>query len=361
MSLAFRDHTKDPGAWANDLGISRAAIDVYLASDVIDLHIDSFIWTRIFGYDLTQRHDHGLFGARFYSQSDLPRLREAKVTGGIWVITTNPFRPAVERERVFVDNLAKLKAILESCPADVAIVRNVREYEAARAVGKHAAWIGIQGGNALDLRPESLDLIEDGLVVRVTLVHLSTSSLGGTSSPYGKRRREDEGLSRAGKDYVERLNAKRIFVDLAHISRRGFFDAVAVHDKSQPLIVTHTGIAGAFEHWRNVDDQQLRAIADTGGTVGVMYQSSFLGDPLLGGRASRIVDHLGHIVDMVGEDYASLGSDWDGAIVTPRDMPTVLELPRIVQIMLDRGFSPERVKKILGKNFLRALALLRGS
>ena len=357
--LAFEDHARDPAAWAKSLDVSREAIDLYLDSDVIDLHIDSFIWTRIFGYDLTRRHDHGVFGARFYSQSDLPRIREARVTGGIWVITTNPFRPAVERERIFVDNLAKLRAILESCPADVAIVRNVREYEAARAAGKHAAWIGIQGGNALDHRPESLDLIPDGLVVRITLVHLSTSALGGTSAPYGKHGK-DEGLSRAGKEYVERLNAKRIFVDLAHISRRGFFDVVEVHDPSQPLIVTHTGITGAFEHWRNVDDHQLRAIADTGGTVGVMYQSSFLGDAMLGGKASRIVDHLAHIVETVGEDHASLGSDWDGAIVTPRDMPTVLELPRVVQIMLDRGFGTERIRKILGKNFLRSLALLRG-
>jgi membrane dipeptidase len=357
--LVYEDHAKDPQRWAQGLGISREAIEVYLASDVIDLHIDSFIWTRIFGYDLTKRHDSGLLNARFYSQSDLPRLREARITGGVWVITSNPLRPAVVRARVFVDNLRQLRAILESCPADVAIARNVAEYERARAAGKHAAFFGVQGGNALDRDADALDLIEDDLVVRITLVHLSTSKLGRTSSPLaflGK----NEGLSDAGKDYVRRLNAKKIFVDLAHINRRGFFDAVAVHDKTQPLIVTHTGIAGVFRHWRNVDDEQLRAIADTGGTIGVMYQSSFLGDSNAGGRATSIVDHLEHIVKTVGEDYASLGSDWDGAIITPRDMPTVLELPKIVQIMLDRGWKAERIQKILGKNFLRALKLLRG-
>src|SRR6187399_2995229 len=86
------DHREDPGAWARELGISREAVELYLASDVIDLHIDSFIWTRIVGYDLTKRHGHGLLGARIYSQVDLPRIREACVTGGTWVITTNPFR-----------------------------------------------------------------------------------------------------------------------------------------------------------------------------------------------------------------------------------------------------------------------------
>jgi membrane dipeptidase len=113
-------------------------------------------------------------------------------------------------------------------------------------------------------------------------------------------------------------------------------------------------------HWRNIDDEQLRAIADTGGTVGIMYQSTFLGDNWFGGRASRIVDHLEHIVKVVGDDFASLGSDWDGMINPPRDMPTCLELPRLVQLMLERRWSAERIRKILGGNFLRVVEELRG-
>jgi membrane dipeptidase len=112
-------------------------------------------------------------------------------------------------------------------------------------------------------------------------------------------------------------------------------------------------------HWRNLDDTQLRAIAATGGVVGIIYQSSFLGDPLLRGRAVSIVDHLQHVIDVIGEDHAALGSDWDGAIFTPRDMPTCLELPRLVALMLARGWSSDRIQKILGGNFLRALAAMR--
>jgi membrane dipeptidase len=114
------------------------------------------------------------------------------------------------------------------------------------------------------------------------------------------------------------------------------------------------------EHWRNLDDDQLRAIAKSGGTIGVMYQSSFLGDPLWAGRAESIVRHLEHIVNTVGEDFASLGSDWDGAIVPPRDLRTCLELPRLVELMLKRGFTAERISKILGQNFLRVVTALRG-
>ena len=235
-------------------------------------------------------------------------------------------------------------------------MRDAAGYRRAVSAGKHAAFLGIQGGNALDA-PGALDAL-DSRIVRVTLVHLSTSSLGVTSSPL--KLRCGGGLTDAGRSYVEALDAKRIFVDLAHIDRRGFFDAVVAHDRSLPLIVTHTGVSGVSPHWRNLDDEQLRAIADTGGTVGVMYQSSFLGEPFFGGRARAIADHLVHIVKTVGDDHASLGSDWDGAIVPPRDMPTCLELPRIVQLLLDRKVSPESIQKILGGNFLRALGLLRG-
>ena len=371
--LQFVDHLREPARWATSLGISREAIDTYLASDVIDLHIDSFIWSRIFRYDLTKRHGHGLFGARFYSQVDLPRLREARVTGGIWSITTNPFQPSSRRAGEFHDNLIALRAIFARCPDDVAVVRDVRGYRAALAAGKHAAFLGIQGGNALDRDDAALDLLGDD-VLRVTLVHLSTSSLGVTSSPLsamgsamgsamsagGAGGTGHDGLTDAGREYVKKLDARRVFVDLAHISRRGFFDAVAAHDKSLPLIVTHTGIAAVHPHWRNLDDDQLRAIADTGGTIGVMYQSSFLGDPLLGGKLSSIVDHLAHIVKVVGEDHASLGSDWDGMIIPPRDMPTCLELPRLAEEMLRRGWKAARIAKVLGGNFLRTLALLRG-
>lgn len=354
--LDYRDHRRDPAAWARALEISTEAVELYLASDIIDLHIDSFIWTRVAGYDLLARHGHGAFGARFYSQVDVPRIREAQISGGIWSITTNPLRPRQDRADTFATNLAQLKDILAAAPDDIVHVKTFADYQRARSRGVHAAFFGIQGGNALDRDLDAIDLASDD-ILRITLVHLSTSPLGTTSSPLG---RGDGALTSFGKDYVRKLNERRIFVDLAHINRRGFFDAASVHDKSQPLICTHTGVAGVTEHWRNLTDAQLKVIADTGGTIGVIYQSTFLGDGLLGGSAESIVRHMEHIVKTVGEDFCSLGSDWDGLITPPRDMPTCLELPKLVQLMLDRKWSAERIQKILAGNFLRALRLLRG-
>jgi membrane dipeptidase len=345
----------DQAALASRLGISAEASALHHDADVIDLHVDSFIWRRIFGYDFRQRHSAFTRGVMM-SQFDLPRARDAGVNGATWVITTNPLGDARDREAKFLENLTELRALLAAPEAAGRVVRNAAEYRAARAQGLHAAFIGVQGGNALAHSLDAIDRLSPGILLRVTLLHLTSSRLGATSSPLGST----AGLTSFGKDYVQRLNAHKILVDLAHISRAGFWDAVDAHDKTLPFVVTHTGIAGVFEHWRNLDDAQLRAVADSGGTVGIMYHSEYLGDRMFGGRLETIVRHIEHVINVAGEDAVSLGSDWDGSIITPRDMPTVLELPRLTQAMLDRKWSEPRIRKVLGLNFLRVVESVRG-
>lgn len=358
MRLEYTDHRADPESWARTLGISREAVELHLQSEVIDLHVDSYIWHRIWGYDLKQRHGHGLLGARFYSQVDFPRILEAGVTGATWIITTNPLQSAGERPDLFARNLTGLKAQFAEVSEQFAVVTNIAEYRAARAVGKHGAFLGVQGGNAFDRDLASVEAIPSELL-RVTLVHLSSSRIGATSSPLALAA-GGGGLTKFGCAVVECLNQKKIFVDLAHISRQGFFDVLQVHDRSQPVLVTHTGIAGVHEHWRNLTEEQVRAVAELGGTIGIMYQSSFLGDSPLGGKLSSIVDHMAYVIELVGDDHVSLGSDWDGAIVPPRDLPTCLELPRLVEEMLKRGWTTDRIQKVLGGNAIRVIAALRG-
>jgi membrane dipeptidase len=345
-----------PSIWAHQLGVSTEAVELLLASEVIDLHVDTFIWTRLLGYDLRRIHGSGPLGGWFLGQADLPRLVRGGVTGATWVVTTNPLRRAGTRTSALIRNLKRLRGLLSAPGGPARIVCSHADYQRARRDGLHGAFIGIQGANAFD-SPSDVAEIPPGLLIRATLVHLSSSPYGTTSSPLGLG--SARGLTPLGRELVAALESHRILVDLAHVSTRGFFDAVEAHDPSLPLIVTHTGVSGVYDHWRNLSDAQVRAIADTGGTVGIMYQSSYLG-PRLRGPCRWIVDHLAHVVDLVGDDHASLGSDWDGAIVPPRDLPTCLALPRIVQHMLDLGWSDTRIRKILGLNFLRVVEHARG-
>ncbi len=213
--LAFVDHRQDPASWARALGISREAVELYLGSDVIDLHIDTFIWNRVFGYDLTKRHGRGPFGARFFGQADLPRLREARVTGGIWAITTNPLRRSAGAPGAFRSNIARLSGIFER-PADVrcgAYGRRVPgrgRCRPARGLPGDSRWQRARSGRALSVLDEHVGPGGLSNVLRVTLVHLSTSSLGATSAPM--RGKEDR-LTEAGRRYVAELDRRRIFVD----------------------------------------------------------------------------------------------------------------------------------------------------
>lgn len=350
-----------PEEVAEHAGVSREAAALLLDSDVIDLHLDSFIPPRLplVRYDLFKQHRRGFLGGRFFGHLDLPRIISGGLTGAMWSITTNPFRRASRRWVVFQRNLARFRAMVDATEGRLRLVRTAAEYRAARQAGAHGVFLSIQGGNALDAAPDGLAALgPEQPVVRVTLVHLTNATAGVTSSPL-RFWKGGRGLSDRGRDFVRMLNAHRVFVDLAHINARGFWDAVEVHDKSQPLIATHTGVNGVRRIWRNLDDDQIKAVADTGGTVGVIFAQNFL-RPRGGAKdASLVVDHMAHVIDVAGEDFVSIGSDLDGAIVPPADLRDGRGYARLVQRMLDRGWSDVRIRKVLGGNFLRTLAALR--
>ncbi len=356
--MPLPEHPPEVSVLARRLEVSREAVELLRAFPTIDLHLDSFIPSRLWGYDLLRRHGPGLFRGRFFGQLDFVRALEAGLAGGGWSITTNPLPSARIRWRSFLRNLADFRRLVQRAGPRLRVVRNHSEWLVARRDGVHAVMLAIQGGNALQAAPNGPASIPEGLITRVTLVHLTNSIYGATSSPlalWGRKR----GLSREGARCIEALNAERIFVDLAHINREGFREAVAVHDRDQPLLVTHTGVCGVTPHWRNLDDEQLRAVADTDGCVGIIFAQPFLrraGGPR---DAGMILEHMEHVIKTVGERHVALGSDYDGAILPPAELRDGASYPRLVDAMLRRGWEPERIGRILGGNFLRAFARLR--
>lgn len=352
--------TEVVGTWARALSVSEEAVRLVVESDTIDLHVDSFIWTRLLGYQLAERHGMGPLRARWLGQVDLPRLRQAHVDGAIWVITTNPLRSERGRLRALHRNIRRLTDEVSSAKARARVVRSRSEYRSARAAGLHGAFLAIQGGHALS-DPEAPRVVNVSDLTLVTLVHLTSSALA--ESSFRPRWKRDRGLLPKGRAIIEWLESERVLVDLAHASPQSFWDTVEHHDHTRPLIVSHTGLSSVYRSWRNISDHQLRAIADSGGVVGIMYHGPYLGDGAvlgqLGGRAATVANHVAHAISVVGAEHVSLGSDWDGLIATPLDMPTSLELPVLVQALLDRRVSPQQIEQILGQSFLRVVGLIR--
>jgi membrane dipeptidase len=346
------------GDLAKRLGVSAEAVELTRSGELIDLHIDTLIPVRVYGYDLEKRHGLGLFRGRLFGHLDVPRMLESGMAGAMWSITTNPLRTARGRWRVFQQNLRLLESIVARSEGRLRIVRDHAEYLAARAAGAHAVLPAIQGGNALEAAPDGPRSIKDRLITRVTLVHLTSSVYGATSSPLSRLRRE-RGLSPRGREFVQALDQERVFVDLAHIHPRGFWDAVEMHDKTLPLIATHTGVSGVRPSWRNLDDAQIKAIADCGGAIGVVFAEYHIKTKSTSPGSGMILDHLEHIIKVAGEDCASIGSDYDGFIVPPPELRSGVAYARLVQAMLDRRWSIDRIRKILGRNFLRAFQALR--
>jgi membrane dipeptidase len=346
------------GMAASTGGVSEEARALAFGSDIIDLHVDTFIPIRTFGWNLMKRHGLGILRGHFLGHLDIPRIRDGGLGGAMWSITTNPFRTAKGRWRTFQKNLAALRDRIRATNGALEVATTLSAYRAARAKGAHACLLAVQGGNSFDAAEGSVRAVPDALITRVTLVHLTNSQVGTTSAPVSILRSK-KGLTDKGRELVRALNDTRAFVDLAHIHPDGFWDAVEVHDKTQPLIATHTGVNGVRPHWRNLDDRQIKAIADSGGTIGIIYAANFLrakGGPKDG---QMVVEHMRHIIDVAGEDFVSIGSDYDGMITPPPGLRSGDSYPRLVQYMLDRGWTDVRIRKILGGNFLRAFGMLR--
>ena len=335
------------------INVSTEALAIYQAADVIDLHTDTFLWQRLLGYDLHKRHRVPPWRARFGGQVDFPRVREAQMSGLVWDSPTNPLVPKSRKYADLRQHISHMLSDFKRAEGFQHVV-SYADYQAARAAGQVACWISMQGGQGIDNNLYDLERIPE--VHRITLVHFTRSQIGASNFDRLNARR---GLSRFGKDFVAKMVEQRILVDLSHINRAGFFDALEVMPAEIPALVTHTGVKGVCDLWRNIDDQQIKAIAARNGTIGIIYEQNFLALRRAEQSIERIIDHLAHVIALVGDDHVSLGSDYDGMITLPVGFQDITDQPKLVQLMLERGWSAERIHKILGANFLRVVAAVR--
>jgi membrane dipeptidase len=314
----------------------------------IDLHADTLMWSRWIGYDLHRRHNPPLPRAAIGGHVDLPRMREGGMGAQFFGLVSLPVsKSAHGLARVIDEQIDALEEAIHRRPKEIRLVKTASEIDAAKKDGAIAALLGIEGAHALE---GNLDRLEGFANRGVRYLGISHFSANQAAFPaYGRGRNDDEGLTKWGRDLVAKCEEYRVVVDLAHINRKGFLEACELATK--PPIVSHTGVLGAFEHWRNIGDDQLRAVADKGGVVGVIFCPRFLGGEGLG----PVVAHMKHILDVVGEDVPALGSDWDGFIVPTQELRDPLGLPLLTDALLEAGISENVIGKILRENVMRVL------
>jgi len=311
----------------------------------VDLHADTPLLTR-WGYRLAVRH-RPPFGWRSpLGHLDLPRMEE----GGLWAqffglvtipwITRELARRCHGRIDAFAREIAANRGRIRPCVS-------AEDVRMAQRQGVRAALLGIEGAHALEGRIENLRAFAARGVRYLGLLHFSRSEVGFPAFGFG--RDDARGLTSFGREVVEACGELGVIVDLAHSNRRGFFEAIDC--ARDPVIVSHTGVAVVNPHWRNIDDEQIRAVARKGGVIGIIFAAGFLG----GDTIEAVVRHVRHVIDVGGEDVPALGSDFDGLVVPPRGLPDVTGLPGLVEALLRSGLPSETVLKIAGRNALRVL------
>ncbi|HLE26075.1 MAG TPA: dipeptidase [Thermodesulfobacteriota bacterium] len=180
---------------------------------------------------------------------------------------------------------------------------------------------------------------------------------------YASGNNTDSGLTKQGIELIKRMNDLRITLDLSHLNEKCFWEAIELCETIP--IASHSNARSLTNHPRNLKDDQIRAISERGGVIGLVLYNHFLktcGENLTCGDENRttledIFAHADYIIKLCGEDYVGIGSDLDGAGVDdfPKEIRSVADLPKIGEFFLKKGYTEQRVKKIMNGNFLRVL------
>jgi len=293
------------------------------------------------------------------------------------------------------DQIAVVRALPDRYPETWNLATTAADIRRIAAAGKLAALMGLEGGYAIDEKLENVQrYYQMGVRYMSPAWSVSTSWAGSSNDEVGQTR----GLNKFGKSVIREMNRLGMMVDVSHVSDKTFWDII--NTSSKPIIATHSGCRAIAGVPRNLDDEMIRAIAKGHGVVCVLFYPAFL-EPgwddkkkkvdveiaslvqkaseeesgsiahkkiardrvrreeyakrLPRTSVSRLVDHIDHIVKLVGVDYVGVGSDFDGVQSTLSDLATVEDLPNLTRELLRRGYTESDVEKILGGNVLRVM------
>jgi len=330
---------------------------------------------------------------------DAPRMKAGGLDAQFFSIWVEPQffggggKSAVERAD---KQIAAVRALAEQHPETWELATSASDIRRIAAAGRLAALLGLEGGYAIDERLENVEkYYRLGVRYMSPAWSVSLSWAGSSGDEVGQTR----GLNEFGRAVVGEMNRLGIMVDVSHVSDQTFWDIVETSTK--PVIATHSGVRSIVNVPRNLTDDQLRALARTGGLCAVVFYPRFIepgwqdaqsrvdaeiaplvaeasrkatGTPaqkkLVRDRVrereyakrlppvsvARVVDHIDYIVKLVGVDHVGIGSDFDGIQAVPHDLSNAADFPNLTAELLKRGYAESDINKILGGNMLRVMA-----
>jgi microsomal dipeptidase-like Zn-dependent dipeptidase len=242
---------------------------------------------------------------------------------------------------------ARLQKFVEQSKGQMVLLRTRRDlanFLKQRQAGTRvlAAFLGTEGAQPLEGKLENLDALYAAGFRMMAPTHFTDTAIGGAAA--GATR---GGLTPLGREWVKRMESRGMLIDVAHASADTLRDVTALATK--PVVVSHTGVKGVCDNNRNLSDDQLRAVAATGGVIGV----GFWDVAACGTDAAAIARAIRYTVGVVGAEHVGLGSDFDGAVTEPFDSSG---MALITEALLQQGMSEHDIRLVMGENVAHVLA-----
>jgi membrane dipeptidase len=361
---------------------------LHFKSILCDTHNDIISTCIEKGY----RFDSNLTGK---THSDLNRMFKA----GIDVQAFSIWCDGTEKQPYAFANreIDTLYAWIKRNPDKMMLVTNSDELMQAVHQHKLASMIGVEGGHMMENSLDKLDSLYARGTRYMTLTWNNSNEWATSAKDESDTslHLEHKGLTDFGKQLVQHMNKIGMMVDLSHVGEQTFWDAI--NTSAKPVLISHSDVYSLCPAYRNLKDDQIKAVAKNGGVIQLNFYSGFLdstfdkkekafeerhkaekdslvatGKPEffaynylfikyanevsdLRAPFHLILDHLDHIVKLVGVDYVGMGSDFDGISFPPQQMDDVTSYPLITKALRERGYSKKDIRKILGENFIRVL------
>ncbi len=308
---------------------------------VIDLHND--ILERMADnpwYHLADYHN--------YYHTDIPRLKQGGVDIQFFANWVDELRFPNELYDKALEYISLMNTEFGLNPDDIQQAFNPNQALDLVNDGKIAGVLGVEGGYVIENSLEKLDtLYQKGM--RYMTITWNYSTDWAVSAKDG--RSKTVGLSEFGNQVIRTMDSLGIIIDVSHTGVKTIEDILDV--TKNPIVATHSGVWELREHYRNLTDDQIKAIAESGGVIGVVFYPYFLSYSSSSVNINTVIKHIDHIVDLVGIDYVALGSDFDGINTVPHGLENVSKFPDLTLALLEHGYSRKDVEKILGLNFMR--------
>ncbi|MDN5880257.1 MAG: membrane dipeptidase [Micrococcaceae bacterium] len=327
---------------------------------IVDMHSDTLLWNR----DILERSNRG--------QMDLPRLDDGNVAVQVFSsVSKSPKGQNVDNNTAETDNITlltiaqlqpprtwfsllerslyhagKLEQAAEDSNGKLVFIRTRGDLDRVisdRESGGDliGAMFSVEGLHNLEGDIDNLDRLYDAGMRMASFAHFFDNEVAG--SMHGVDR---GGLTALGREVFVELERRGVIIDIAHTSHDAVGEMLDLATK--PVVLSHGGVDATCDVNRNLNDEQIRGVADTGGVVGIGYFDT----AVCGLTIEAVVDAIDHVVDVAGIRTAALGSDFDGSVTVGWDTS---ELAAITQELVDRGYADDEIASIMGGNTLRVM------